>query len=164
MPSGKVVAVLSKFKKKGEAKFEDVREEIIPLAKNSLKGDMILAKIKQLKSNTLEELVNGYGVQAVLRPQDTLSFDNPYLAGSGNEPELVGKLFGTKPGKKIEASKGEGGVLIGEKIADMPAQPVADYSTYRQQAKQNAYYKNMSGIQGALSELLGVEDKRYLFY
>ncbi|MFN8437387.1 MAG: peptidylprolyl isomerase [Cytophagales bacterium] len=164
LPSGKVVAVLSKFKKKGEAKFEDVREEIIPLAKNSLKGDMILAKIKQLKSNTLEELVNGYGVQAVLRPQDTLSFDNPYLAGSGNEPELVGKLFGTKPGKKIEASKGEGGVLIGEKIADMPAQPVADYSTYRQQAKQNAYYKNMSGIQGALSELLGVEDKRYLFY
>ena len=38
LPSGKVVAVLSKFKKKGEAKFEDVREEIIPLAKNSLKG------------------------------------------------------------------------------------------------------------------------------
>lgn len=163
LPSGKVVAVLTKFKKKGEAKFEDVKEEVLPFARNMAKGDMIIAKIKQLKSNSVEELGNAYGVQAQIKLADTLSFSNGGM-GLANDPILLGKVFGLKNGKKLEATKGEFGVVVAEKIADMPAQPLADYTMLKQNAKQNQYYKNLGGIGNALNEMLGVKDYRFLFY
>lgn len=162
LSNSSVVAILTDLKKKGDAKFEDVKEEVLPQARNEAKGDQIIAKIKQLNAKSLQELGNAYGAQANFKDADTITL-NSNLSG-GYDVVAVGKIAGLKVGKKIEATKVENGVLVAEKIAETPAQPLADYTVLKQGAKQSLMYKNMSGVSNALNEILKVEDNRYQFY
>lgn len=110
----------------------------------------------------MQELGNAYGAQANFKDADTITL-NSNLSG-GYDVVAVGKIAGLKVGKKIEATKVENGVLVAEKIAETPAQPLADYTVLKQGAKQSLMYKNMSGVSNALNEILKVEDNRYQFY
>ncbi|HTF81084.1 MAG TPA: hypothetical protein VL947_05150, partial [Cytophagales bacterium] len=157
-----VVAILAKVKEKGDAEFEDVKEEVLPLARNEAKGDLIIAKIKQLNAKSLEELGNSYGAQATYRPADTITISSNL--SNNYDATAVGKANGLKPGKKLDSFKGDNGVLVAEKISEVPAQPLADYTALKQGTVQNLLYKNMSGVSSALNELLHVEDNRYQFY
>jgi peptidyl-prolyl cis-trans isomerase D len=162
LSNSNVIAVLTKLRKKGDAKFEDVKEDVAPQAKNVAKGDMIVAKVKQLNTKTLEELANSYGAQATYKANDTITLASSL--GNNFDQQAMGKVAALKVGKKSDAYKAENGVVIAEKLADIPAQPLADYTALKQGAKQNLMYKNMGGISNALNEVLKVEDNRYIFY
>jgi peptidyl-prolyl cis-trans isomerase D len=161
--SNKVVAIFVNKKEKGSTNFDDVKEAVTPFAKNLAKGDMIVAKIKQLGGKSIDEVASGYGAQAMFKAADTLSLTTTGVAGT-YDPTALGFVFGLKAGKKTDAFKTENGVIVAEKLTEVPAQPVADYTVLKQGAKQNLMYKNMGGVSGALNELLKVEDNRFLFY
>lgn len=157
-----VVAILVNQKKKGSADFEDVKEEVLPQARNEAKGDQIIAKIKQLNAKSLQDLGNAYGAQANFKDADTITLNSNL--SNNYDVVAVGKIVGLKVGKKLEATKAENGVLVAEKISEVPAQPLADYTILKQGAKQSLMYKTSNGVNEALKEILKVEDNRYQFY
>ncbi|MEQ8362546.1 MAG: SurA N-terminal domain-containing protein [Cyclobacteriaceae bacterium] len=158
-----VVAVMTKETEEGYSSFEDVKEEITPLVKNKLKGQMIAEKLKGL-SGTIDEIAAAYGEDASVNSSSDLKLNSNSLPGVGIDPIAVGKAFALESGKRSEPIVGQNGVLIIENGNKTIAPELGDYTMFKNQKLQTLNSQTGLNIAEALKKGANIEDKRYLFY
>lgn len=104
-----VVAKLTEVNEEGIAPFEKVRARVEYEAKREKKAQQFIEQLKG--SQNLTEAagkINGQVMDA-----SNVSFDNPSLAGAGNEPEVVAKITTLTQGQMTATPiKGKNGVFM----------------------------------------------------
>ena len=157
-----VVAVMTGEVEKGYKPFEQVKEEVTPMAKNEVKSTQIIAKLNG-KTEDLETLAQQFGRDAIVNTSNDLKLSTSSLVSVGFDPIAVGKAFSLDNGKRSAAFKGENGVLVIEMKTKTVAPAVADYETYKSQMIQNLNTRSYF-IAEALREAAKVEDNRFKFF
>lgn len=157
-----VVAVMTGKVDKGYKPFESVKEEITPLARNQVKGKLIMEKLND--TATLEELAGLFGADAVVNTSSDLKMNTGSLASIGFDPVAVGKAFSLESGKRSKPFVGENGVVIMEMVNRTIAPAIGDYSMFRNQLVQAATNQSSFYIAEAIKQTAKIEDKRYKFY
>lgn len=159
-----VIAVMTSEVQKGFKPFEQVKDEVTPLAKNEAIANQIIAKLKD-KNEPLETLAQQFGRDAVVNSSNDLKLSASSLVSVGFDPVAVGKAFSLENGKRSVPFKGENGVLIIEMKNKTIAPAVADYAAYKTQLSQaNNNNRGSFAISEALKEAAKIEDNRYKFF
>lgn len=158
-----VVAVLTGRREKGTAKVADVRDELTAAVRNELKAKRIKEKLGTM-SGSLEDIATKYGPDALVRPAADVTLATASLPGLGFEPVAVGKVFGLKPGQRTAPVDGEGGVVIMELVNILPATPIADVNTIKQQLQSTRSGRVQGALYEAVRKNAKVEDNRVRFF
>ena len=159
-----VVAVMTSQVEKGFKPFDQVKDEVTPLAKNEVIANQIISKLRG-KTEPLETLAQQFGRDAVVNSSNDLKLSASSLVSVGFDPVAIGKAFSLENGKRSAPFKGENGVLIIEMKNKTIAPAVADYSTYKTQLSQaNTNNRGSFAISEALKEAAKIEDNRYKFF
>lgn len=104
-----VVAKLTEVNEKGVAPFEKVKARVEYEAKRDKKAQQFIEQMKG--SQNLAEAASKIGAQ--VQDASNVSFDNPSLAGAGNEPEVVAKITTLTQGQMTATPiKGNNGVFM----------------------------------------------------
>lgn len=158
-----VVASLTDKTEKGTAKLEDVRDEVTAKVKAELKGKQITEKLKGL-SGSLEEIAEAYGEDANVYSTSDLKLSSSTLPNVGFAPKAIGRAFAMKAGKVSEPIPGENGVTMIQAEAITEAPEITDYSSYKEQIRQQARQQTSFNIAEAIEDFAEIEDQRYKFY
>lgn len=163
LDEGYVIAVLTGRTEEGTARLEDVRAEVEAKVKAETKGEQIVEKLQGL-SGSLEEIASAFGPDANVYSSSDLNMSSNTLPNVGFAPKAVGKAFALNAGDVSEPIKGENGVVIIQLEAITEAPEIADYSSYKDQLRQQATQRTGFNIAEAVREFAEIEDKRYKFY
>lgn len=158
-----VVAVLTGKSEKSSPSIEDFRDELTLKVRNAAKADQIVQKLSGIQAPTLEAIAQKYGAGALVETANDISLATGFLTSAGLDPVALGRGFGLKQGKKSKAFKGENGVFIMEKVSEIPAPAIADYSMY----KANLQSKNFQAsylLNEAIRENAKIVDNRAKFF
>ncbi|GAB3705212.1 SurA N-terminal domain-containing protein [Spirosoma flavus] len=158
-----VIAVLTKKSEKDKVTVDDFRTELTTKVRNELKGQQIVAKLGNA-TGSLESISQKYGAGALVETADDINLATGFLRSAGVDPVALGKAFGLKVGKRSKPFVGEGGVLIMETEAMIPAPAIADYNMYKTQLQQNNTSRVGFYINEAIKDAANVEDRRAKFY
>ena len=157
-----VVATLVSRKEEGEAKLEDVKDQVRQQVLNEKKAAMIKEKIAG--KTTLEEMKAVYA-DASLNSLPDLRLNTSVLPGIGFAPKAVGAIFGLgQAGKITQPIQEDIGLIVGKLNAYTPAAEIGDYTAYQSQLSQSAAQRMTYQIMMALQDLADVKDYRYKFY
>tara|TARA_R110002049_G_scaffold242042_4_gene415869 strand:- start:2268 stop:4340 length:2073 start_codon:yes stop_codon:yes gene_type:complete len=156
-----VVAKLTEVNEKGIAPFEKVRARVEYEAKREKKAQQFIDQMKG--SQNLAEAaskINGQVMDA-----SNVSFDNPNLAGAGNEPEVVAKITTLTQGQMTATPiKGQNGVFMVQVTA---VNEPGDANVGGLKASiQSGYQSRVSNRQAieALKERSTIKDNRAKFF
>jgi peptidyl-prolyl cis-trans isomerase D len=163
LDEGYVIAVLTDRTEEGTAQLEDVRAEVEAKVKAEIKGEQIVEKLQGL-SGSLEEIASAFGPDANVYSSSDLNMSSNTLPNVGFAPKAVGKAFALNTGDVSEPIQGENGVVIIQLEAITEAPEIADYSSYKDQLRQQATQRTGFNIAEAVREFAEIEDKRYKFY
>lgn len=158
-----VVATLTDKTEKGTAQLEDVRDEVTAKVRAKLKGEQITQKLKGL-SGSLDEIAKAYGQDANVYSTSDLKFSSNTLPNVGSAPEAIGRAFAQKAGEVSEPVTGENGVVMIQTEAITQAPEIADYSSYKEQIRQQQRQQSAFNIAEAIQDFSDIEDQRYKFY
>ncbi|MCU0400967.1 MAG: SurA N-terminal domain-containing protein [Algoriphagus sp.] len=157
-----VVSTLVSRKEEGEAKLEDVKDQVKQLVMNDKKAAMIQEKIAG--KNTLEEM-KALFPDASLNDVPGLRLSASVIPGIGFAPKAIGTLFGLKSSGQITKPVQEDiGVIVSKLNSLTPAAEIGDYTSYQAQLSQAASQRMTYQIMMALQELAKVKDYRYKYY
>ncbi len=158
-----VVAVMTAETEDGYKGFDKVKEQIMPLVKNQLKGEKIIEKLAAQKG-TLDEIATAYGSDASVHTSSDLKLNSNTLPSVGLDAKAVGVAFSLENGKRSKPFAGENGVLIVETTTKTIAPAVGDYTIFKNQLLQGLNNKSSFGIAQAIKDASKIEDKRYKFF
>ncbi len=131
-----IVAHLEQITPRGTAPFDQVKDEVRPLALQELKAQKLIASMKSAAQGAsgIEAVAQKLGVQ----PQTAMhiSFDTHTVPGLGIEDALLGVMSGIKPQTLSEPFKGESGVFI-IRVDSLSASPSALDFRYVQAQQQD---------------------------
>lgn len=157
-----VVATLVSRKEEGEAKLEDVKDQVKQLVMNDKKAAMIQEKLAGKK--TLEEMKAVFP-DASLNDVPGLRLSTSVIPGIGFAPKAIGTLFGLKSSGQITKPVQEDiGVIVSKLNSLTPATEIGDYTSYQAQLTQAASQRMTYQIMMALQELAKVKDYRYKYF
>lgn len=157
-----VVATLVSRKEEGEAKLEDVKDQVKQLVMNDKKAAMIQEKLAGKK--TLEEMKAVFP-DASLNDVPGLRLSTSVIPGIGFAPKAIGTLFGLKSSGQITKPVQEDiGVIVSKLNTLTPATEIGDYTSYQAQLTQAASQRMTYQIMMALQELAKVKDYRYKYF
>jgi peptidyl-prolyl cis-trans isomerase D len=157
-----LVASLVSRKEEGQAKLEDVREQVEVLVRNDKKAAMITEKLAG--KATLEEMKAVFPDASISDLPD-LRLSTSVLPGVGFAPKAIGTLFGLKTAGQVTKPVQEDiGVLVGKLNNLTPAGEVGDYTAYQAQLTQSASQRMAYQIMMALQDLAQVKDYRYKYF
>lgn len=163
-----MIAKLSKVTPKGLPKAEDVRGEVTILVRNEKKGKDLVQQLDKAAIGTTDlHTIASKVKDAFVVDTALVRFSSAYVAGLGNEPKLVGTVFGIPVDKVSKA-------VAGEQAAFMVKPKSIDETTPEMSGDINAYKKqmqlmfisrlNFKSIFDAIQKKANVEDMRYKFY
>ena len=158
-----VVAALTGKSDKEKTTIEDFRDELTAKVRNQLKAEQIKQKIGN-PSGTLEQIAQKYGAGALVESVNGLAMNGGVLTSAGSDPTALGKAFGLKPGQKSKVFAGEGGVFIMELIRKVDAPNIADYTQYKNNARQMQMQRASVYINEAIKENAKITDNRAKFF
>jgi peptidyl-prolyl cis-trans isomerase D len=162
MENSYIVASLVSRKEEGEAKLEDVREQVEQLVRNDKKAAMITEKLSGKK--TLEEMKAVYA-DASISTQPDLRLSASVIPGVGFAPKAIGSIFGLKSsGQMTNPVQEDIGILVGKLNNLTPAAEIGDYTSYQAQLSQAASQRMAYQIMMALQDLAKVKDFRYKYF
>lgn len=157
-----VVATLVSRKEEGEAKLEDVKDQVKQLVMNDKKAAMIQEKLAG--KTTLEEM-KALFPDASLNDVPGLRLSTSVLPGIGFAPKAIGTLFGLKSSGQITKPVQEDiGIIVSKLNSLTPATEIGDYTSYQAQLSQAASQRMTYQIMMALQELAKVKDYRYKYF
>ncbi|HEY5916731.1 MAG TPA: peptidylprolyl isomerase [Chryseolinea sp.] len=159
-----VVAKVSDIKEKGTLPMEAVKDQVTAGAMKQKKADMLEEKYKTKSAGATTIDAVGEKVNLPVTQVENVTFSNPYLQGIGNEPKLVGTVFGMKPGQVSKAIRGDVAVFVVsvEKFNEPAA--TKDYSATQKQLADQRKQRSDYEVFNALKEKAAVEDNRGKFY
>ena len=162
MENSYIVATLVSRKEEGEAKLEDVREQVEQLVRNDKKAAMITEKLAG--KATLEEMKAVYA-DASISSQPDLRLSASVIPGVGFAPKAIGSIFGLKSaGQMTKTVQEDIGILVGRLNNLTPAAEIGDYTSYQAQLSQSASQRMAYQIMMALQDLAKVKDFRYKYF
>ena len=157
-----LVASLVSRKEEGEAKLEDVKDQVKQLVLNEKKAALIQEKLSA--KATLEEM-KGVFTDAAINEVPSLRLSDAVLPGIGFAPKAIGTIFGLQgSGQLTKPVQEDIGVLVGRLNTLTPAVEIGDYTVYQSQLTQGAFQRMTYQIMMALQELAKVKDYRYKYF
>ena len=157
-----VVSTLVSKKEEGEAKLEDVREQVTQQVMNDKKAAMIAEKLAG--KTTLEEMKAVFTDAAINEVPD-LKMNASVIAGIGFAPKAIGSIFGlTTAGQMTKVVQEDIGVVVGRLNSLTPSNEIGDYTAYQAQLSMGASQRMTYTIMMALQDLADVKDFRYKYY
>ena len=157
-----LVASLVSKKEEGEAKLEDVKDQVKQLVLNDKKAALINQK---LAGKTTLEQMKAVFPEASINEVPGLRLSDSVIPGIGFAPKAIGTIFGTKTKGQITKSVQEDlGVLVAKVNNLTPAAAIGDYTSYQAQLAQGASQRMTYQIMMALQELAKVKDYRYKYF
>lgn len=163
-----MVAKLSKVMPKGLAKAEDVREEVSVLIRNEKKGKDLADQLNKAATGTTDLSAIAAKVKdAIVVDTANVRFSSAYVQNLGNEPKLVGTVFGVPVGKTSKAVAGERAAFIVQpkSIEENAPEMAGDINMYKQQMQRMFISRlNFQSIFESIKKKANVEDTRYKFY
>ena len=157
-----LVASLVSKKEEGEAKLEDVKDQVKQLVLNDKKAALIN---KKLAGKTTLEQMKAVFQEASINEVPGLRLSDSVIPGIGFAPKAIGTIFGTKTNGQITKPVQEDlGVLVAKVNNLTPAAAIGDYTSYQAQLAQGASQRMTYQIMMALQELAKVKDYRYKYF
>ena len=165
MENDYIVAILTKIREKGIPPMDDIKETLEPLVLNVMKGDLVVEKMNALLKETtdLSALAQRLNSQVDSVKNVTLTLRN--VAGYGNEPNLVAKVFTVEKGVAAGPVKGNNAAFIFMVDEIQEPDPSEDFRMYERQMLMNFSSKvtNNSYLQ-TLQDIARISDNRVMFY
>ena len=163
-----VVAKLKKITEKGVAKVEDVRDEVAVIVRNEKKGKDLVKQLNDAAAGTTDIAAIAAKVKdASVLDTVIVQFSQAMATGIGNEPKLVGTIFGTPVGKTAKAIAGErAAYLIQTKSADEKGPDVGMDISMVKKIMESRYSSrlNFQSIFESILKKADVKDERYKNY
>jgi len=157
-----VIAKLVQIKDKGTLPLDIVREQVTAEVRKDKKAEQMIERINAAGATTIEALAQKLNITTT--DVDAINFQNPYIQGLGNEPKVVGTIFGMKQGTLSKPVKSESGVIVlFVKSITAPA-AITDYSTNIKQIVDQRRSRSEYEVFNALKEKANIEDNRGKFY
>lgn len=157
-----VVATIVSKKEEGQAKLEDVREQVQQQVMNEKKASMISEKLAG--KSTLEEMKAVFADAAINEAPD-LRLSASVIPGVGFAPKAIGSIFGLQTsGQLTKPVQEDIGILVGRLNNLTPAGEIGDYTAYQAQLSQSGSQRMTYQIMMALQDLADVKDYRYKYY
>ena len=157
-----LVASLVSKKEEGEAKLEDVKDQVKQLVLNDKKAALINQK---LAGKTTLEQMKAVFPEASINEVPGLRLSDSVIPGIGFAPKAIGTIFGTKTkGQLTKPVQEDLGVLVAKVNNLTPAAAIGDYTSYQAQLAQGASQRMTYQIMMALQELAKVKDYRYKYF
>ena len=153
-----ILAVVSKATSKASPKASDFKDAITMKVRNEAKAEQINKKIGT-PTGTLEQMAQKYGAGALVETVLGINMNGP-LSSPGPDPIAIGKIFGTKIGKRSGLFTGENGVFVVEPTKAVNAPEIADYSLYKQQLLQRTAQSSPYLVDQAVREAAKIVDNR----
>jgi peptidyl-prolyl cis-trans isomerase D len=160
-----VVAILTAVHEEGIPPLSEVRDNLEPLVRTDLKGDVVVERMKKAMEGTkdLEQLASTLGATVDTAERITLVTRN--IAGYGNESNVIAKILTMEPGEFAGPIKGNNTAFF--IVLDEKTLPSADEDNtiYRRQLLMNFQAKvNNNSFINVLEEEADIEDNRVRFY
>jgi peptidyl-prolyl cis-trans isomerase D len=157
-----LVATLVSKKEEGEAKLEDVREQVAQQVLNDKKAALIAEKLAG--KTTLEEMKTVFTDAAINEIPD-LKMNASVIAGIGFAPKAIGSIFGlATSGQVTKPIQEDIGVVVGRLNNLTPSNEIGDYTAFQAQLSMGASQRMTYTIMMALQDLADVKDYRYKYY
>ena len=157
-----VIAKLVQIKNKGTLPLDIVREQVTAEVRKNKKAEKMIEKIEAAGATTIDALAQK--MNTTTTDVEAINFQNPYVQGLGNEPKVVGTIFGMKQGTMSKPIQSESGVIVlYVKSISEPA-AITDYSTNIKQIVDQRRSRSEYEVFNALKEKANVEDNRGKFY
>ncbi len=155
-----VVVALESKQGKGTPSVKDVKSQVETLVKNQLKAEKIIAKIKA--GDNLDAIAGQF--QSSVQEGVGASFAESFVQGMGNEPTVLGKIFGLELNKVSTPLVGNNAVFVVVPNFKGAATPITDFAN----AKKGLSNTTKTGLQNSLFQSLKknakIKDNRTTFY
>jgi peptidyl-prolyl cis-trans isomerase D len=159
-----VVAVLTAKNEKGYANINDIKEELTAAVRNEEKGKQIVAKLKGVNGNTLEDIAAKYGPTATVRTASDVTFASGNIEGLGVDPVAVGKAFGLKAGKRSAPFEGQSGVVMLEVTGTTKTPATQDVIAVRKDLEANRSGRSEGNAYQFVRDQSKIKDERVKFF
>lgn len=158
-----VVATLTGKSSDGLGKFENVREEIIPLVVKEKKAEILKKQIEdaQPDQKDLTKWATSLGVEVKTQG---VRLGESTLGEFGSEPKVIGAFAGLEVNEISGVISGDRGVYVGRATSKVPGDELPNYSS-----EVVRYENEMSNLVGSdlfksLKENANVKDNRWKFF
>jgi peptidyl-prolyl cis-trans isomerase D len=157
-----VVGRVAGVKEKGVATVENVRTELETNAIKVLKAKQIRAQLEDAAGESIDDYAAAVDQQ--VESATFITFSSTFIPGIGNEPSVVGGIFGLQPGDAPVIVDGSTGVYV--IIVETYEDPgdAGDLSIYINQLSQPLESNVEKELMNSLKELADIEDRRSIFY
>jgi peptidyl-prolyl cis-trans isomerase D len=157
-----VMAHLVGIKEKGILPLEEVKDAVTTEVRRQKKLDMLVEKFNGAGSGNVDAIAQKLNVTA--SDADGVNFANSFIAGMGNEPVIVGTVFGMKAGQTSKPVKGENSVVVVNVKSFTEPAATTDYSANTKQLAEQNRARSEYEIFNTLKEQANIEDFRGKFY
>ncbi len=159
-----VVHITEQIKKGGLVSLESVYNEVYQKVKNEAASKIIVDKLKQIPSMTLEDIAAQYGTNAVVRSVKGLKFLQPDDKLLRESPVFVGQSFGLPIGTISSPIVDQTAVFVAC-VRNKQINPDTDSDTKQPNERMDELERWMQScyITQAMEELIKLTDERYKF-
>ena len=158
-----VVAIVTKSRSAGIPKFEEVKEDLRPLAIRDKKATQFMEEMKKAASSGNIDQVAA-AIKKPVTPATDVTFGSYAVPGAGYEPALTGAASGGTQGKLIGPFKGMNGVYM--VVVDAANKGPVPPASPEQKADMSRMLGQRAATESleALNSAMEVRDMRYKFY
>ncbi len=159
IPGGYIVAQVTAVKKDGLISAEEASAVVTPILLKEKKAELIN---KNITGTTLTEIAKNKN--SSVQTASAVNLKNTTLAGSGNEPGVVGAAFSLKAGEVSKPITGDKGVYVVKLISVNKAPEMPSYRGFANQKTAQSRQAVVSKVFEALKGNAEIEDNRAKFY
>jgi peptidyl-prolyl cis-trans isomerase D len=157
-----VIAHLVDIKEKGILPLDEVRDQVTAEVRKQKKAEMLIEKFKAASGTNIDDIARKLNTTAV--DAENVSFQNAYVPGLGNEPQIAGTLYTMKQGEISRPIKGENAVAVVAVTRITEPEPVTDYTQTINQLAEQLRSRSDYELFNAMKEKANIVDNRGRFY
>ncbi len=154
-----VIIGLKSVDKPGLASVASVKATIEAKVKNAKKASLIKSKIQ---GNDLNAIAVTFS--ETVKNAENVYYGGAFIPDAGQEPLLIGELFGANAGTAVGPVDGNAGVYVAKLITKSPANGEAGAFGTKLQLTQGARMQVNFRLMDSLKKQYEVEDNRFTFY
>ena len=155
-----VVVLLTDAMEDGYRSLEEVKESIQPMVMNDKKADIIVEKFNSA-SGDIQAMAEAAGATVT---EQSVNFSAPTVGRFGNEPKVIGTIFGMNDGETSAPIKGNRGVFVVTLKNKTAAPELPEYTQQQEEQQQMTRGRVQGQIFLSLKEGAKVDDRRAKFY
>ncbi|MEZ5148158.1 MAG: SurA N-terminal domain-containing protein [Bacteroidales bacterium] len=160
-----VVAAVTNKREEGIPSLDEIRENLEPLVKTDLKGDLVVKEMKDALSGNTDLIAYAQKIESKVDTVNNVTFTMRNIAGYGNESNVLGKIFTTEPGQLTGPVKGNNSAFVFIVDDISYPDPSEDNKMYKRQMLMNFQAKiNNNSYLKAIEDNADIVDNRVKFY